>query len=93
MPKYYFTALSPFFIREHPYITSAKGLGEWVVIIVIYARLRQAAGKSDAVVGFIHLQSLGSSQLADHLVNEINQGPCYVKWTFFLTFSSIFILT
>ena len=52
MPKYYFTALSPFFIREHPYITSAKGLGEWVVIIVIYARLRQAAGKSDAVVGF-----------------------------------------
>ena len=27
----------------------------------------------------IHLQNLGSSQLANHLVNEINQGPCYVK--------------
>ena len=32
---------------------------------------------------FIHLQGLGSSQLADHLVNEINQGPCYVKKRFF----------
>ena len=28
---------------------------------------------------FIHLQGLGSSQLADHLVNEINQGSCYVN--------------
>ena len=28
---------------------------------------------------FIHLQGFGSSQLTDHLVNEINQGPCYVK--------------
>ena len=28
---------------------------------------------------FIHLQGLGSSQLADHVVNEINQGPWYVK--------------
>ena len=28
---------------------------------------------------FIHLQNLGSSQLANHLVNEINLGPCYVK--------------
>ena len=28
---------------------------------------------------FIHLQGFGSSQLADYLVNEINQGPCYVK--------------
>ena len=28
---------------------------------------------------FTHLQGLGSSQLADHLVNEVNQGPCYVK--------------
>ena len=27
----------------------------------------------------MNLQGLGSSQLADHLVNEINQGPCYVK--------------
>ena len=27
---------------------------------------------------FKHLQGLGSSQLADHLVNEINQGPWYV---------------
>ena len=25
---------------------------------------------------FIHLQCLGSSQLVDHLVNEINHGPC-----------------
>ena len=36
---------------------------------------------------FIHLQGLGSSQLADHLVNEINQGPYYVKT--FLTLPSI----
>ena len=28
---------------------------------------------------FTHLQGLGVSQLAGHLVNEINQGPCYVK--------------
>ena len=29
---------------------------------------------------FIHLQNLGSSQLANHLVNEINLGPsCYVN--------------
>ena len=28
---------------------------------------------------FIHLQGLGSSQLTDHLVNEINQSPCFVK--------------
>ena len=27
----------------------------------------------------MHLLGLGSSQLTDHLVNEINQGPCYVK--------------
>ena len=25
------------------------------------------------------MQGLGSSQLAEHLVNEINKGPCYVK--------------
>ena len=30
------------------------------------------------VLGFIHLQCLGSCQLAAHLANEINQGPCYV---------------
>ena len=28
---------------------------------------------------FIHLQHLGSYQLADHFVNAINQGPCYFK--------------
>ena len=28
---------------------------------------------------FIHLQGLGSSQFADHLANEKNRGPCYVK--------------
>ena len=28
---------------------------------------------------FIYLQGLGSSQLADQLVNEINQGLCCVK--------------
>ena len=38
------------------------------------------AAESDAVnYVFIHLQGLGSSQLADHMVNEINQGPCYVN--------------
>ena len=31
------------------------------------------------MLGFYTFQGLGSSQLADHLVNEINQGPCYVK--------------
>ena len=36
------------------------------------------AAESDAVnYVFIHLQGLGSSQLADHVVNEINQGPWY----------------
>ena len=28
---------------------------------------------------YIHVQGLGSTQSADHLVNEINQGPCNVK--------------
>ena len=28
---------------------------------------------------FIHLQGLGSSQLANNLVNKINQGPCSVN--------------
>ena len=28
---------------------------------------------------FIHLQGLGSSQLANNLVNEINQGLCHVN--------------
>ena len=36
--------------------------------------------KLDAVNrDFIHLQGLGPSQFAVHLVNEINQGPCYVN--------------
>ena len=43
---------------------------------------------------FIHLQGLGSSQLANHLVNEINQGPYYVKncgiWNLVGSFRRIF---
>ena len=53
-------------------------------IIITRARQWRAAGESvavnrETVLGLIHLQGLGSSQLANHLVNEINQGPCYVK--------------
>ena len=29
---------------------------------------------------FIYLQGLGSFQIANHLVNEFNQGPCYVHF-------------
>ena len=39
---------------------------------------------------FIHLQGLGSSQLADYLVNEINQGPCYVNWKYLPLIIEIF---
>ena len=60
-------------------------------IIITRARLRRVAGKSGTVshVRFL-LQWLGSSQLADHLVNEINQGPCYVKHIN-IYFKSLFI--
>ena len=54
----------------------------WMIIIT-WARLQRATVKLDTVnqVRFLYvqLQGLGSSQLADHLVNEINQGPYYVK--------------
>ena len=52
-------------------------------MIITQARFRRDAGKSDAVnhVRFL-LQGLGSSQLVDHLVNEINQGPCYVIYIY-----------
>ena len=45
------------------------------------ARLQRAPGELDAVhrLVFIHLQGLGSSQLADHSVNEINKSPGYVN--------------
>ena len=48
----------------------------------MWVRLQRAIGESDTVNRgqvFIHLQGLGSSQLVDHLANEINQGPCYVN--------------
>ena len=52
-------------------------------MIITWAKLQQAAGKLDPInfmyQVFICLKGLGSSQLADHLVNEINQGPCYVN--------------
>ena len=53
------------------------------VIIITPARLQRVAGKSDMRhVRFwhIHLQGLGSSRLADHLANEIDRHPCYVRW-------------
>ena len=43
------------------------------IVIITQARLQQAADKSDTinrVKFFIHLQDLGSSQLADYLENE-----------------------
>ena len=52
-----------------------KKIGERMMII--QATLQQAAGESNVVTHvdfFIHLQGLGSSQLANHSVNEINQG-------------------
>ena len=42
------------------------------IVIITQARLQQAADKSDTinrVKFFIHLQDLGSSQFANHLVN------------------------
>ena len=47
-------------------------------MMIIQATLQQAAGESNVVTHvdfFIHLQGLGSSQLAKHLVNEINLDP------------------
>ena len=48
------------------------------IIIITLARLQRVERRKPSQV-FIHLQGLGSSQLADHLVNEINQGLCYVN--------------
>ena len=45
---------------------------------VLVSMLRQV-GRCKRYQVFIHLQGLGISQLADHLVNEINQGLCYVN--------------
>ena len=40
------------------------------------------------------MQGLGSSQLADHLVNEINQGPCYVNELMYSTKTTVqFLVT
>ena len=50
-----------------------------LVIIITWARLRQASSELNAVnyVRFyLHLQGLGLSQLSDHFVNEINYGMC-----------------
>ena len=41
--------------------------------------MKRTEGKSDTELGFIHLQGLRLSQLAEHLLNEINQDPCYLK--------------
>ena len=49
------------------------------VIIITWTRLQLDCGLSETVnfvSFFLHLQGLGSSQLANHLTNEINQGPC-----------------
>ena len=38
-------------------------------------------------VRFLYIcRALGHFQLAEHLVNEVNQGPCYVKSLFTKTF-------
>ena len=53
------------------------------MIIITWARLQRATVKLDTVnqVRFLYvqLQGLGSSQLADHLVNEMTQGPANVQ--------------
>ena len=53
--------------------------GRVLLIIITRASCRRVGPCKPCQV-FVQLQGLGSSQLADNLVNEINQGPCYVRY-------------
>ena len=51
------------------------------VIIITWTRLQLDCGLSETVnfvSFFLHLQGLGSSQLANHLADEISQGSYYL---------------
>ena len=52
---------------------------------------RRGVGSRKPCQVSIHLQGLGSSQLADHLVNVINQGPCYVNVVYMDMKNSVYI--
>ena len=59
---------------------SLKWFKSKIILIIIHVRLREAAVElHDVNCARLHLQGLGSSQLTDHLANEINPGLYYVK--------------